>query len=148
MNDSFRYCAITEWVIHFPLSSVIDCALLQKSIKLHRITLCFFTFQIRRYFSPSAGVLGVIQVHHRIPALPEQSVHFAALASRCTALVGCGALKEKLSHFDLKCWVTGRTKIWYGILSSWKIFESIWLKYSPITQNPGSNFSSASDSTF
>ena len=26
--------------------------------------------------------------------------------------------------------------------------ESIWLKYSTITRNPGSNFSSASDSTF
>ena len=127
--------------------------------------------------------------------------------------------KKKWSHFDLKRWVTGRTKIQPGIPSNWRIFESIWLyntsqilnltlniesirfsilslfdsqyrvnltlniksiwlsissqfdsqyrvnltlniesfwlsiesiwlKYSPITQNPGSNFSSACDSTF
>ena len=121
------------------------------------------------------------------------------------------ALKEKWSHFDLKSWVTGGTKIRPGIPSNWRIFElnwltiespfelthywesiqidsllrvhsnwltiespfklthywesiridsllrvhsnwlnieSIWLKYSPITRNPGSNFSSASDSIF
>ena len=37
-------------------------------------------------------------------------------------------LKEKWSHFDLKSWVTGGTKI--------------RLKYSKITRNPGSNLSS------
>ena len=63
--------------------------------------------------------------------------------------------KEKLSHLDLKSWVTGGTTIRPGILSNLKLFESIWLniesielKYFPITRNPGSNFSSASDSTF
>ena len=35
--------------------------------------------------------------------------------------------KKKLSHFDLKSWVTGGTKIRYGIPSNWKIFESKWL---------------------
>ena len=75
--------------------------------------------------------------------------------------------KKKLSHFDLKSWVTDGTKIWLGIPSNWRIFESnwldieaqfnltlniesIWLKYSSIiyTRNPGSNISSISDSTF
>ena len=74
-------------------------------------------------------------------------------------------LKEKMESFDLKSWVTGGTKIRPGILSNWRIFESnwldiesqfnsilrvnltrywesIWLKYSPINRNPGSNFSS------
>ena len=41
--------------------------------------------------------------------------------------------KKKCSHFDLKSWVTGGTKIWPGISSNWRIFESNWL---------------ASDSTF
>ena len=66
-------------------------------------------------------------------------------------------LKEKKwSHFDLNCWVTCGTKnstrdsellvnIWVKLTLYW---ESIWLKYSPITRNPGSNFSSASNSTF
>ena len=35
--------------------------------------------------------------------------------------------KKKLSHFDLKSWVTGGTKIWPGIPSNWRIFESNWL---------------------
>ena len=52
--------------------------------------------------------------------------------------------KKKWSHFDLKSWVTGGTKIWPGIPSNWRIFELYWLKYSPITRNPGPNFSSAS----
>ena len=68
--------------------------------------------------------------------------------------------KKKSSHFDLKNWVTGGTKIQPGIPSNWKIFESncivnlsfiiesIWLRYPSITRNPGSNFSSTSDSTF
>ena len=38
-------------------------------------------------------------------------------------------LKEKWSHFDLKSWVTGGTKIRPGIPSNWRIFESIRLKY-------------------
>ena len=61
--------------------------------------------------------------------------------------------KEKWSQFDLKSWVTGGTKIRPEIDSILRVkltlnIESIWLQYSPITQNPGSNFSSASDSTF
>ena len=35
--------------------------------------------------------------------------------------------KKKWSHFDLKSWVTGGTKIWTGIPSYWRIFESNWL---------------------
>ena len=35
--------------------------------------------------------------------------------------------KKKWSHFDLKSWVTGGTKIRPGIPSNWIIFESIWL---------------------
>ena len=34
--------------------------------------------------------------------------------------------KKKWSHFDLKIWVTGRTKIRPAISSSWRIFESNW----------------------
>ena len=34
--------------------------------------------------------------------------------------------KKKCSHFDLKSWVTGGTKIRPGIPSNWKIFESNW----------------------
>ena len=70
----------------------------------------------------------------------------------------CVHRKKKWSHFDLKNWVTGGTKIRPGIPSNWldivsrlKLtlnIESIWLKYSPITRNPELNFSSASDSTF
>ena len=64
----------------------------------------------------------------------------------------------KWSHLDLKRWFTGEIKIRPAILSNWRTFESNWLdiesqiinltQYSPITQNPGSNFSSASDSNF
>ena len=51
--------------------------------------------------------------------------------------------KKKWSHFNLKSWVTGETKIRPWIPSKWRIFESnwlssltrywesIWLKYSP-----------------
>ena len=35
--------------------------------------------------------------------------------------------RKKLSHFDLKSWVTGGAKIRPGIPSNWKIFESNWL---------------------
>ena len=35
--------------------------------------------------------------------------------------------KKKWSHFDLKSWVTGGTKIRPGIPSNWRIFESNWL---------------------
>ena len=40
--------------------------------------------------------------------------------------------------------------IWKTVIFSVNLIytESIWLKYSPITRNPGSNFSSASVSTF
>ena len=68
------------------------------------------------------------------------------------------ARKDKWSHFDLKSWVTGRNKIRPGIPSNWRILESIdsilrviqnWLAISSqFDSNPGSNFSSASDSTF
>ena len=34
---------------------------------------------------------------------------------------------KKWSHFDLKSWVTGGTKIWPGIPNNWRIFESNWL---------------------
>ena len=34
---------------------------------------------------------------------------------------------KKWSHFDLKSWVTGGTKIRTGIPSKWRIFESNWL---------------------
>ena len=57
-------------------------------------------------------------------------------------------LKKQWSHFDLKSLVTGGTKIRPVIPSNWRIFESICLKYSLITRNTGSNFSSASESTF
>ena len=79
-------------------------------------------------------------------------------------LMGHPDWKKKWSHFDLKNWVTGGTNIQPGIPSNWRIFESnwldiesqfvltlniesIWLKYSQMTRNPWSNFSSASDST-
>ena len=39
----------------------------------------------------------------------------------------CIHWKKKWSHFDLKNWVTGGTKIRPGILSTWRIFESNWL---------------------
>ena len=35
--------------------------------------------------------------------------------------------EKKLSHFDLKSWVTGGTIFWPGKVSNWRIFESIWL---------------------
>ena len=34
---------------------------------------------------------------------------------------------KKSSHFDLKIWVTGGTKIRLGIPSVWRIFKSNWL---------------------
>ena len=48
------------------------------------------------------------------------------------------SLKEKWSHFDLKSWVIGETKIRPGFR----------FNLTQITRNPGSNFKSASDSTF
>ena len=38
--------------------------------------------------------------------------------------------KKKLSHFRLKSWVNCETKIWPGIPSNWRIFESNWLSIS------------------
>ena len=35
--------------------------------------------------------------------------------------------KKKMSHFYLKSWVSGGTKIRPGIPSNWRIFESNWL---------------------
>ena len=35
--------------------------------------------------------------------------------------------QKKLSHFDLKSWVTCRTKIQSGKVGNWRIFESNWL---------------------
>ena len=59
---------------------------------------------------------------------------------------------------DLKCFTStvlrylitvNCVNLTHNIKSIWPLnFESIWLKYCPITRNLGSNFSSASDSTF
>ena len=38
--------------------------------------------------------------------------------------------KKKWSHFDLKSWVTGVTKIRPGIPSNWRIYELNWLEIS------------------
>ena len=38
--------------------------------------------------------------------------------------IRCLHWKKKWSHFDLISWVTGGTKIWHGIPSNWRIFES------------------------
>ena len=46
-------------------------------------------------------------------------------------------LREKLSHFDTKSWITGGTKIRPGKVSNWRIFQSNWL-----------NIESQIDSTF
>ena len=35
--------------------------------------------------------------------------------------------EKKLSHFDLKSWITGGIIIRPGKVSNWRIFESIWL---------------------
>ena len=65
-----------------------------------------------------------------------------------------------LSQFDFQCWVNltlNVEPIWLSMFSQlvsqcWVNLtlnvESIWLKYSPVTHFGGSNFSSASDSTF
>ena len=65
-----------------------------------------------------------------------------------------------LSHFDSQCWfimTLNVESVWLSIFSQldsqcWVNLtlnvESIWLKYSPVTHFAGSNFSSASDSTF
>ena len=43
-------------------------------------------------------------------------------------LLSCKLLhRKKLSHFDLKNWVTGGTKIRYDVPNNWRIFESNWL---------------------
>ena len=94
-------------------------------------------------------------VRHQLDKVPN-SIHDSAHRT----------LKEKMSHYDLKSWVTGGTKIRSRILSNQIIFESnwlsissqnyqyrvktinieskldrywesIWLKYSPISRNPG-----------
>ena len=36
--------------------------------------------------------------------------------------------RKKLSHFDIKSWLTCGTKIRPGKVGSWRIFESTWLK--------------------
>ena len=51
----------------------------------------------------------------------------------------------KLSHLWNK--KSKLSRYWESIQLTLNI-ESLWHKYSPITRNPGSNFSSASDSTF
>ena len=57
--------------------------------------------------------------------------------------------KKKCSHFDLKSWVTGRTKIRSGFRVIEKYFSEIdsilrvnLTQILQITRNPGSNFSS------
>ena len=60
--------------------------------------------------------------------------------------------KIKWSHFDLKSWVTGATKIRPEIPSNWRISESnrldIVSQIANLTHNIESIFSCASDSTF
>ena len=51
----------------------------------------------------------------------------AAKQRRWVSLTREGHSKKKWSHFDLKSWVIGRSKIRTRILSTWKIFELIWL---------------------
>ena len=41
--------------------------------------------------------------------------------------IASSAIERKMSHFDLKIWVTGETKIQPGIPSNWGIFEANWL---------------------
>ena len=49
---------------------------------------------------------------------------------------------KKWSHFDLKSWVTGGTKIQPGITSNWRMFESNWLEIE--NQNDNSTLNSES----
>ena len=51
---------------------------------------------------------------------------------------GLRVIGEYLSHIDTIL----------RVYSNWRSIYSIWLKYSQMTPNPGSNFSSASDSIF
>ena len=44
-----------------------------------------------------------------------------------TFYLHCIHRKKKWSHFDLKNWVTSGSKIWPGIPSNFRIFESNWL---------------------
>ena len=121
-----RYFTISHWKLHIPL--------------------------FQRYWNMNFISYGNLQFHYRY------KINDPWMRNMPNSFV---ALKEKMSHFDLKSWVTAcGTKIRSGILSNLRInwldiksqltliIESIWLKYSPITLNPGSNFSSASDSTF
>ena len=50
--------------------------------------------------------------------------------------------KKKWSHFDLKNWVTGGTKIWPGIPSNWRIFESNWFDIESQIDNLALNIES------
>ena len=69
-------------------------------------------------------------------------------------------LRVKLNQHWESNWINIESQIdsilrvnlnWLNIESQFELtlnIKTIWLKYSPITRNPGSNFSSASDSTF
>ena len=59
--------------------------------------------------------------------------------------------REKISHFDIKSWVTCGTKIRPGKVGNWRIFESNWLNIkNPIDPNILKllTYNSPSDSTF
>ena len=68
-----------------------------------------------------------------------------------TLFVSIGRTLQIRSHFDIKSWVTSTRdseqleNIWVKLTLN---CESIWLEYSPITRNSGSNCSSTSYSTF
>ena len=44
--------------------------------------------------------------------------------------------KKKWSHFELKSWVTGGTKIWSGIPCNWRIFEPNWIAIESQIDSP------------
>ena len=124
------------FVPHNKMSKLLQRVL---CIMLHRLIVCHCV-RCNEAWDPTSPTEYIIQQH--------SSLYYA---------------ERKRSHFDLKSWVTGRTKIRPWIPSNsrhWESIdiesqfeltlniESIWLKYSPITRNLGSNFSFASDSTF
>ena len=55
--------------------------------------------------------------------------------SNYTQAVDSTLKEKKWSHFDLKNWVTGATKIQPRILSNWRIFESNWLDIESLIDN-------------
>ena len=62
----------------------------------------------------------------------EQKIRCHWAACFCCSFLRNHKLKEKWSHFDLKCWVTGGTNIRQGIMSNWRIssqFDSNILQF-------------------